>query len=136
MPRALMWGGSTATSAPGRSLFPLVSCDGAGSQSIEVLKGTAWGWISCGLRSFPSREDVDRFLALTRLLFGVEQTVTRQFRALLTLETRLWINPSERSLFALHGLPISSSVHRRGVLAEFATPSSVQPKGVAGRRPT
>ena len=131
VPRALI----DATAGAPVGLVSLGSCDGAVREAIEVLKGQGVGVDYMRVRSFPFSEDVERFLAAHELLFVVEQNRDAQFRALLTLETA--VDKSKlRSLLHYNGLPISSSFIVEGVLAELRPRQQLQPKGVAGRRPT
>ena len=131
VPRALI----DATAGAPAALVSLGSCDGAVREAIEVLKGHGVGVDYMRVRSFPFSEDVERFLAAHELLFVVEQNRDAQFRALLTLETA--VDKSKlRSLLHYNGLPISSSFIVEGVLAELRPRQQLQPKGVAGRRPT
>ncbi len=131
VPRALI----DATAGAPVGLVSLGSCDGAVREAIEVLKGHGVGVDYMRVRSFPFSEDVERFLAAHELLFVVEQNRDAQFRALLTLETA--VDKSKlRSLLHYNGLPISSSFIVEGVLAELRPRQQLQPKGVAGRRPT
>lgn len=113
VPRAMI----DATAGGEIGVVSIGSCDGAIHEAIDVLKAEGVRVNYMRVRAFPFSEDVERFLAAHRLLFVVEQNRDAQFRALLTLESR--VEKSKlRSLLHYNGLPISSSFIVEGVLAE------------------
>jgi 2-oxoglutarate ferredoxin oxidoreductase subunit alpha len=126
VPRAVI----DATAGSDVAIVSIGSCDGAIREAMDILKAQGVGVDYMRVRGFPFSEDVDRFLAVHKLLFVVEQNRDAQFKALLTLETA--VEKSKlRSLLHYSGLPISSSFIVEGVLAEVRPTPKEQPKGAA-----
>jgi 2-oxoglutarate ferredoxin oxidoreductase subunit alpha len=127
VPRAVI----DATAGSDIAIVSLGSCDGAVREAIDVLKGQGVQLNYMRVRAFPFSEDVERFLAAHRLIFVVEQNRDAQFRALLTLETK--VEKSRlRSLLHYDGLPIASTFIVEGVLAQVRPHPEQQALGVAG----
>jgi 2-oxoglutarate/2-oxoacid ferredoxin oxidoreductase subunit alpha len=123
VPRAVI----DATAGSEIGIVSIGSCEGAIHEAMDILKTHDVTVDYMRVRSFPFSEDVERFLAAHKLLFVVEQNRDAQFRALLTLESK--VEKSQlRSLLHYNGLPISSTFIVEGVLAE------IRPRDLARRK--
>jgi 2-oxoglutarate/2-oxoacid ferredoxin oxidoreductase subunit alpha len=128
VPRAVI----DATAGSHIGIVSLGSCDGAVHEAMEVLKAAGVAVDYMRVRAFPFSEDVERFLSAHELLFVVEQNRDAQFKALLTLETRVE-KAKLRSLLHYDGMPISSTFIVAGVLAEVRpTPKELRKSAAHG----